>query len=457
MSMRLSGLMASCRQIKQKVGSIFRSVPGKLSSARVINDTGGLQVNSRTAQDASISIAIPVKNAGHDFRLLLSLLKAQKGFKKLEIVIVDSGSSDRSVGTAEEFGAKVIKILPQEFSHSYARNLAAEHATGDYILFTVQDALPPSDVWLYELFSALKNKNVAAVSCAEYPRENADLFYRACCWGHYRFLEVDGRDRILSKPDTENYFTLRKNGALSDLACLIPRDLFLKYGFRGNFAEDLDLGMRLIKNGFKLAFLSSTKIIHSHNRPAYYHLKRGYVDALLLSELFPDFPILAIEPGRLLRDIPIVHRVMHSIVHEQLKQIAVPSSIADISSKVIDLYRGFPEASPPSTSAVARNGYVDVEFSAFVESLYDHHSLRWNSGYDGILLGAMQGVTKMILDYMDNAYEMIDDTVLEELESCLYKAFALQSGFQLGSCYFKGSAGTKKQLEKINRELTEGI
>jgi len=164
-----------------------------------------------------------------------------------------------------------------------------------------------------------------------------------------------------------------------------------------------------------------------------------------------------IEPGRLLRDIPIVHRVMHSIVHEQLKQIAVPSSIADISSKVIDLYRGFPEASPPSTSAVARNGYVDVEFSAFVESLYDHHSLRWNSGYDGILLGAMQGVTKMILDYMDNAYEMIDDTVLEELESCLYKAFALQSGFQLGSCYFKGSAGTKKQLEKINRELTEGI
>lgn len=74
------------------------------------------------------------------------------------------------------------------FSHSFARNLGAEEATGDYLLFTVQDALPPSSTWLYELFQVIKDQNVVAVSCAETPREDADLFYRQISWNNYNFL-----------------------------------------------------------------------------------------------------------------------------------------------------------------------------------------------------------------------------------------------------------------------------
>ena len=203
-------------------------------------------------ENVTVSVVIPVKNAGDDFRSLLSSLARQRGFKGVEIVVVDSGSSDLSVEMAREFGGKVLQISPEEFSHSYARNLAAENSSGDYILFTVQDALPSSDLWLHELFSALKKNDVAAVSCAEDPKNDADLFYRASCWSHYKFLEVDRQDRIFSKPEIENYFTLRKNAQLSNLACLISRKLFLEYKFRGNFAEDLELGLRLIRMGINL-------------------------------------------------------------------------------------------------------------------------------------------------------------------------------------------------------------
>jgi GT2 family glycosyltransferase len=142
----------------------------------------------------------------------------------------------------------------------------------------------------YELFSVIKRNDVVAVSCAEFPWESADLFYRAISWNHYRFLEVDREDRIMRYAGSEDHLTLRKNGQLSDLACLISKEVFTKYKYKTDYGEDLDLGLRLIKDGYQIAFLGSTRIIHSHNRPAYYYLKRGYVENVFLPRIFLDYP-----------------------------------------------------------------------------------------------------------------------------------------------------------------------
>jgi len=32
----------------------------------------------------------------------------------------------------------------------------------------------------------MRNNGVVVVSCAEQPRENADLFYKAACWNHQK-------------------------------------------------------------------------------------------------------------------------------------------------------------------------------------------------------------------------------------------------------------------------------
>jgi GT2 family glycosyltransferase len=423
----------------------------------VIVGRGGQAWDGESNEDVTVSVVIPVKDAGDDFRLLLSSLTRQKGFKNLEIVVVDSGSSDLSVEMAHEFGAKVLQIAPEEFSHSYARNLAAENSSGDYLLFMVQDALPSSDLWLHELFSVLQNNDVVAVSCAESPKDDADLFYRASCWNHYKFLEVDKRDRILSKPETSNYFTLRKNAPLSNLACLMPRNVFAAYKFRGKFAEDLELGLRLIRDGHKLAMLSTTKVIHSHNRPAYYHLKRGYVDVLLLCDIFPDVPIAAIDPDRLLQDVLYTRGVVDSLV-KRLTRIEVGSPVDHISRIVVDHYRSF-SAEGRSVTAGHTNGYVDKGFGLFLDNVWkrygsqDLHDLK----YDGILLDAMQGATKTVLNYMANFHEIVDEKLLEEFRGSLYKVFASQCGSYLGACYARGSERMKRELETLNKELTQGI
>jgi hypothetical protein len=82
---------------------------------------------------------------------------------------------------------------------------------------------------------------------------------------------------------------LRSMGQLSDVSCLIPRELFQRHRYRGDYAEDLDLGIRLIQAGHRIAMLASVKVIHSHNRPPWYYLKRSFVDVIFLVGLFEDF------------------------------------------------------------------------------------------------------------------------------------------------------------------------
>src|SRR5581483_2852458 len=62
-----------------------------------------------------------------------------------EIIVVDTGSTDRTVEIAESFGARVIEF-PWNGSFADARNVSLEHATGDWIVYLDADEhLVPED------------------------------------------------------------------------------------------------------------------------------------------------------------------------------------------------------------------------------------------------------------------------------------------------------------------------
>lgn len=457
---KLFGLVSNYQEFSKMLGSDVNHIFNeRIGASQVITRPKDLK-KPVPIEETTISVVIPTKNAGDGFRDLLSLLKKQQGFSDIEIIVVDSGSTDNSLKVAEEFDAKIIQISADEFSHSYARNLGAKHASGEYILFTVQDALPSAESWLHELFWVLSNNDVAAVSCTEFPRDDADLFYRAMTWNHFNnFLELGSQDRIMCKPVEENYFTLRKNGQLSTVACLISRDVFMKYRFRGAYAEDLDLGVRLIKDGHQLAFLSSTRIIHSHNRPAYYHLRRGYVDDLWLSRIFPDHPRTEVKPERLLRDIIFMYKIVNSIVCKDLQKVTVPCRVKNLSSIVMAKFQAAESGLYSGTIDKVNNSYIDSNFKSFLENVSNRCSFNGESNlpYDGVLLGAMENFTKIIFEYMYDNSDSIDETMLEDFKSSLFKAFAFMCGVHLASCYFESSKSTREKLKEINDELNDEV
>ncbi len=92
----------------------------------------------------SVSVVIPVKDAGP---VLERVLDGVKGQGDVELIVIDSGSSDGSPDRARAAGADLIEIVPGEFGHGRTRNLGAERASGDLICFLTQDAVPAAG-WL---------------------------------------------------------------------------------------------------------------------------------------------------------------------------------------------------------------------------------------------------------------------------------------------------------------------
>ena len=69
--------------------------------------------------------------------LLGDCLRSLEGLAD-EVVIVDTGSADRSVELAESFGARVLE-LPWRGSFSEPRNLGLEHVRGEWVLYLYAD------------------------------------------------------------------------------------------------------------------------------------------------------------------------------------------------------------------------------------------------------------------------------------------------------------------------------
>lgn len=455
------GFVSLVKKIKATLLIKFHSTAGKEGIDLTIHESP-VKVPPTPAEDkikpyqSKVSIVIPTKNAGDMFELILKMLINQKGFWAIEIVIVDSGSSDDTVQLSNKYNAKVISIPQEKFSHSYARNLGAENATGDYLLFTVQDALPPTTTWLYDLMTVLLNNDVSAVSCAEFPREDADLFYRVISWNHYNFLGVNERDRIFKLPPTSDYISLRQNGQLSDIACLIPASLFTQYKYRFNYAEDLDLGIRLIKDGKNIAFLGSTRIIHSHNRPASYFLKRGYVDNLFLSDMFSDFPIPKINFSEFLPDILFTYTYLNDVIVMNISSHQSPQKVDVIEDMIRrDFNLAYQNKFPPMDGPL-NNRFIDNEYKVFLESLIQHiDTPKTGEKYNGFLTDSLMNYMNVMLTYLHQTYEIVDTELLEEINRCMNKELAILIGAHLAHCYKKDPKNSV--LDSINVDLTRGV
>ena len=455
---KLYGLRQFIIEIKMRFFHVKKEIPKKeesMESKELINSK-----EKETIPIDGISVIIPTKNAGTNFEDLLKMIKSQLGIKNIEIVIVDSGSNDNTLDIAKDFGAKIIEIAPEKFSHSYARNLGSENAIEDYLLFTVQDALLIDNLWLYRMLSFLKNNNLTAVSCAEMPRPGADLFYKSMAWSQYKFLDVIDNDKIMSKPDNINHLNLRKNGQLSDIACLISKDIFSRYRYRFNYAEDLNFGIRLIKEGHKIGFLGKDRIIHSHNRPAYYYLKRGYVGHISLSLFLEDFPIPKINFDDFIKDIIFTYNILNKLFQNNLyfNKMCKVSKIEDIKENTIKYLEISMNEKYPSSINIIDNNYIDDDLKSFLKILFDEYAFYDHSKpYNGILIKQTINFINMISDYMISEYNCVglNEYIIEELKFSIFKNHALLIGSHLAYCYLNNK--NSQIMKKLNKELVKGI
>lgn len=97
----------------------------------------------------TLSVCIIVKNEADLLSRCLNSIKSAAD----ELVVVDTGSTDNTVGIAESMGAKVICTQWRD-DFAWARNISIEHASGAWILWLdADDVVPPESL---PVFSKLK-------------------------------------------------------------------------------------------------------------------------------------------------------------------------------------------------------------------------------------------------------------------------------------------------------------
>lgn len=118
------------------------------------------------ANKPEISIIIPIHNVEKYLNRCLGSIEKQT-FKDFEVIMVDSGSADRSAEIAESFAKrdKRFKLFRQEnLGTSKTRNFAMEQAVGEYISFMDSDDYV-SYGFLAVLYSAIKRTNADIAMC----------------------------------------------------------------------------------------------------------------------------------------------------------------------------------------------------------------------------------------------------------------------------------------------------
>lgn len=108
---------------------------------------------------ATPSVVVRAKNKEQTIERALRGLRDQT--VETEVILVDSGSTDRTVEVARPYCDQVISIPAEAFTYGHALNLGSRHASGQVIFALSAHCVPSSSSWVELSVNAYTDDDVA--------------------------------------------------------------------------------------------------------------------------------------------------------------------------------------------------------------------------------------------------------------------------------------------------------
>lgn len=313
---------------------------------------GSQRLRLRRAQSAPVSVVIPTRNAGPEFGRVLAAIRSQQGVEGLEIVIADSGSTDETRQIAERAGAHILTIPPDEFGHGRTRNIAAEAANGEVLLMMVQDAFLLGRTAISEMLASLRQDDgMAALSARQVPRTDADLYGAYGVWAHGHTIVAarQGMNGHIVDLEALEPIQRRAMAPLDDVCSTIRRSVWDDLRFADvEFAEDLEMGLRAVRRGWRIGLSESVTVAHSHTRDSTYQLRRSVADRIGVAPLIGDnhlSPASEADVPQLLAAGQVVLAQLAGTIDTSSRD---PSSLADWLRRIQAALESRPPHRPPA-------------------------------------------------------------------------------------------------------------
>lgn len=196
-----------------------------------------------------ISVIVRAYNEESHLGRLLDGLSSQRVVPD-EIIVVDSGSTDRTVELAEARGCRVVHIPKELFSFGRSLNYGCAAATGDILMIVSAHVYPVYDDYVGNMLEAFENHNVSIA----YGRQVGDE--------RTKFSE----SRIMlqwfpteSIWDQGHPFSNNANAAVTRETWALH-----KYDESLPGLEDLDFARRVIAAGDRICYLAEAPVVHVH-------------------------------------------------------------------------------------------------------------------------------------------------------------------------------------------------
>ncbi|KKP89623.1 MAG: Glycosyl transferase family 2 [Candidatus Moranbacteria bacterium GW2011_GWC2_37_73] len=206
------------------------------------------------------SVIVRTKNEEKWIGAVLEVLGKQT-YQNFETVIIDSGSTDRTLEIIKNFPVKLVQITQEEFSYPYALNVGCRASSAQkYFVIISAHAIPLNELFLEIGVKSFSDDNVAG---AYGPiRTLADgsiwekIYFNILC----PFFELFTPERMIMKKS--------RMGVLGNTNSIIRRDLWEQYNFNEEYGlggEDAEWASHCIKSGYVIIKNKKFIVQHSHS------------------------------------------------------------------------------------------------------------------------------------------------------------------------------------------------
>lgn len=203
-----------------------------------------------------VSVIVPVRNRADDIAACLeSLLRLHYPMEKLDLIVVDDASEDRTAEVVYTFPVHLISVA-QRSQASFCRNVGAQQARGEILAFIDSDC-QADPLWLRELLPALREPGIGIVGGL------VDSVFEAKALDRYEKVKssLSMGPWFRRSGETDRFFYVPSCNLLT------RKDLFAELGgFRADLhvGEDVDYCWRVQDRGYEVEYRPRGKIFHRH-------------------------------------------------------------------------------------------------------------------------------------------------------------------------------------------------
>jgi len=237
--------------------------------------------------EGRVGLVIPTYNGGELFERVLEAWRGQLGVGQLQIVCPDTDSRDGTRETIQRAGARLLPVAPNQFNHGETRNRAIALTTTEFVILTVQDALPlTADVARALVEPLAADPELCATYGRQVPRPGCHpvLVERIDSWagGTEPVVQGLGEQPWEALAPLDRLALIRYDHVIG----CVRRSVWEQHRLEPlSFGEDVCWARRVIRAGGRIAFVPTAVVEHSHDRSAWDEARRIYCDHRNLSGL----------------------------------------------------------------------------------------------------------------------------------------------------------------------------